>query len=110
MFSYRDGSGWSPLLKHHFLTFTSSIFKSAKLENVFGRSYRIGGSLKLLLDGVAPEVVMKVGGWTSLCFLIYWRRLEQVIPLAITRVWDAQIRTFAAVHGIQHDVLDINLD
>ncbi|KAJ7652865.1 DNA breaking-rejoining enzyme [Mycena polygramma] len=110
MFSFRDGSGWSPLLKHQFLNFSSNIFESENLEKVFGHSYRIGGSLKLLLDGVAPEVVMKVGGWTSLRFLIYWRRLEEVIPLAITRAWDAQIRAFAAAHGIQHDVVNINLD
>jgi hypothetical protein len=37
------------------LDFASKIFKAEKLENVFGHSYRIGGSLKLLLDGVAPE-------------------------------------------------------
>jgi hypothetical protein len=109
MFSYRDGTGWSPIIKQKFLDFTSKIFKEEKLENVFGHSYRIGGSLKLLLDGVAPEVVMKVGGCTSLCFLIYWRRLEHIIPLAITRAWDAQIRSFANAHGLQHDTLDIGL-
>ncbi|KAJ7286577.1 hypothetical protein C8J57DRAFT_1119187, partial [Mycena rebaudengoi] len=86
-FAFRDGPTWTPSLKHLFISTTNNIFKSLGLENVFGHSYRIGGSLRLLLDGVAPEMVMKVGGWTSLCFLIYWRRLEQVIPLAITRAW-----------------------
>lgn len=104
MFAYRDThTGWSTLLKHIFLTLTGAIFKGAQLENVFGHSYRIGGSLQLLLDGVAPEIIMKIGGWTSLCFLIYWRRLEQVIPLAVSRAWDAKLRAFAASQGIQHD-------
>lgn len=108
MFAYRGLSGWTPLVKQSFLDFSDEIYKSKGLEHVFGHSYRIGGSLKLLLDGVAPEVVMKVGGWSSLCFLIYWRRLEQVIPLAITRAWDAQIRAFTVSQGIQHDIVEIN--
>ncbi|KAF7345904.1 hypothetical protein MVEN_01612500 [Mycena venus] len=110
LFSFRDDSGnWTPLVKQSFLDFSSSIYKSQGLENVFGHSYRIGGSLQLLLDGVAPEIVMKVGGWTSLCFLIYWRRLEKVIPLHISKAWDAKIRAFASSQGIQHDILDINI-
>jgi len=44
-------------------------------------SYRIGGSVKLLSIGGAPEVIMKLGGWTSLCFLLYWRRHELRILL-----------------------------
>ncbi|KAJ7627678.1 hypothetical protein DFH06DRAFT_1227832 [Mycena polygramma] len=92
LFAYRvDSVSWATLTKDDFLRTTASIFLAALLENVFGHSYRIGGSLRLLLDGVEPEIIMKVGGWTSLCFLIYWRRLEQVIPLAITKPWDARM-------------------
>jgi hypothetical protein len=36
------------------------------------------------MAGVAPEVVARQGGWTSLAFLIYWRRLEQILPMHIT--------------------------
>jgi hypothetical protein len=110
MFSFRNGSDWVPLLKKSFIDSTNTTFKIHSLENIFGHSYRIGGSLKLLLDGVPPETVMKVGGWTSLCFLIYWRCLEQVIPLAITHAWESQIKTFATTHSIHNDVVDINFD
>ena len=51
-------------------------------------------------DGVAPEVIMKLGGWSSLCFLLYWRRLELIIPAAITRAWEAQQKLFAINFGI----------
>ncbi|KAJ7108685.1 hypothetical protein C8R44DRAFT_585175, partial [Mycena epipterygia] len=88
LFAYRSASGWSHLTKDIFLQSSSALFKSAALDLVFGHSYRIGGSLALLSDGVAPEVIMKLGGWSSLCFLIYWRRLEKILPLAITRAWD----------------------
>jgi hypothetical protein len=109
LFSFCDESGkWTPLVKQSFLDFSCAIYKSQGLKNVFRHSYRIGGSLQLLLDGVAPEIVMKVGGWTSLCFLIYWCRLEKVIPLHISKAWDAKIRDFASAHGIQHDIVDTN--
>ncbi|KAJ7112156.1 hypothetical protein C8R44DRAFT_538812, partial [Mycena epipterygia] len=85
LFAYRSASGWSHLTKDIFLQSSSALFKSAALDLIFGHSYRIGGSLALLSDGVAPEVIMKLGGWTSLCFLIYWRRLEKILPLAIIR-------------------------
>ncbi|KAJ6592518.1 hypothetical protein B0H19DRAFT_916811, partial [Mycena capillaripes] len=79
------------------------------VSNVFGHSFRIGGSLRLLLDGVPPETVMKVGGWTSRCFLIYWRRLEQVILIAITRAWNAQIKAFAQSQGLDNNIEDLDV-
>lgn len=100
LFAYRECDTWVFLTKGVFLNFSSAIYKEMNLENVFGHSYRIGGSLILLMAGVEPEFVMKIGGWTSLCFLLYWRRLEQVLPAAIVRAWDAQIKGFATRHGI----------
>ena len=94
------------LTKISFLTITSNIFTAAGLESVHGHSYQIGGTLHLLLDGVSPEVIMKIGGWTSLCFLIYWCRLEQVIPLAITQTWDSKVKEFARKFRLANDVHD----
>ena len=99
LFAFRVSSGWTHLTKDHFLRHSADVFKSGGLELIFGHSFRIGGSLALLTAGVAPEVIMKLGGWSSLCFLIYWRRLEKILPLAITRAWDARIAEFAALHG-----------
>ncbi|KAJ7269505.1 hypothetical protein C8J57DRAFT_1435519 [Mycena rebaudengoi] len=110
LFAFRTQSGWRHLLKSPFLEFSASVYLAARLELVFGHSYRIGGSLELLSAGVAPEVIMKLSGWSSLCFLIYWRRLEKILPLAITRAWDARIRDFAVAHGHQHNVESLVLD
>jgi len=110
IFAFREGDGWRPLTKDLFLRTTSAIFKEAALETVFGHSYRIGGSVELLLAGVEPEAVMKLGGWTSLCFLIYWRRLEQILPGRITKAWDTRIRQFAAVHGHPYDSVSLSFD
>jgi hypothetical protein len=98
LFAYRTPSGWTPLVKDLFLRDLSAAFRDARLDLIFGHSFRIGGSLELLAAGVAPEMIMKLGGWTSLCFLIYWRRLAQIIPLAISRAWDARIADFARAH------------
>jgi hypothetical protein len=110
LFAYRTPAGWQHLTKDDFLRSSSAVFRAARLDLVFGHSYRIGGSLELLAAGVAPEVVMKIGGWTSLCFLIYWRRLERILPLAVTRAWDARIAEFARAHGHPVDVESIDFD
>ncbi|KAJ6469722.1 hypothetical protein C8R47DRAFT_765622 [Mycena vitilis] len=110
LFAYRTASGWRCLTKDVFLADSSAAFRAAHLDLVFGHSYRIGGSLALLEAGVAPEAVMKLGGWTSLCFLIYWRRLAQILPLAITRAWDARIAEFARVHGHSADIDALSFD
>jgi hypothetical protein len=110
LFAFRTPAGWYHLTKDDFLRSSSAVYRTAGLDLVFGHSYRIGGSLELLAAGVAPEVVMKIGGWTSLCFLIYWRRLERVLPLAVTRAWDARIAEFARAHGHSLDVESIDFD
>nr|GAT53462.1 predicted protein [Mycena chlorophos] len=107
LFAYRDSTTWTSLTKQSFLDLTSHLFSAAHLERVYGHSYRIGGSVELLKAGVAPEIVMKLGGWSSLCFLVYWRRLEQILPAAITRAWQSRIVEFARGHG---HPLDVDLD
>ena len=107
LFAYQNEGIFKTMDKKFFLSFTKSIFKSAGLELTHGHSYRIGGTLKLLLDGVPPETIMKIGSWSSLCFLIYWQRLEQIIPLAVTQSWDANISKFAKAHELNEDVEDM---
>jgi hypothetical protein len=110
LFAYRVPSGWHMITKDALIKSSTQVFKAAGLEAVFGHSYRIGGSLDLLLAGVAPEIIMKLGGWTSLCFLIYWHRLERVTPLALARAWNKPIAEFAQSHGLASDVSSLDFD
>ncbi|KAJ7588014.1 hypothetical protein C8J56DRAFT_1050070 [Mycena floridula] len=110
LLAYRSDNSWTPLTKSFFLNFTSRIFKATALEDVSGHSYQIGGSLELLLDGVAPEIVMKLGGWSSLCFLLYWQQLEKIIPLAISCAWQSQMKEFEATHNLRDIPADFNWD
>ncbi|KAF5378588.1 hypothetical protein D9615_007107 [Tricholomella constricta] len=106
LFAYRTDDSFTSLTKSHFLSTTSKIFLANNLEPVFGHSYRIGGTIELLAAGVPPEVIMKLGGWSSLCFLLYWRRLDYLVPNAITRSWASQRLAFALKHKI---LLNINI-
>lgn len=112
-FAFRStSSSWITQLKQDFINWINLIFREHNLEHVFGHSFCIGGSLAYLLLGVKPEIIMKIGGWTSLCFLIYWRRLEQVIPVAITTAMESQSRmkAFAASHNLPFAPDDLNFD
>ncbi len=43
--------------------------------------------MELLLAGVPPEIVAAIGGWTSLAFLLYWRRMEEILPMSTSRAY-----------------------
>ncbi|KAJ3974116.1 hypothetical protein EV361DRAFT_794934 [Lentinula raphanica] len=75
------------MVKSSFLSFCDKIWKSKNMENVQGHSFRIGGAVELLLAGVTPEVVAAIGGWTSLAFLLYWRRFEDILPTHILKAY-----------------------
>ncbi|KAF5376497.1 hypothetical protein D9615_008662 [Tricholomella constricta] len=95
LFAYASSTSFSLLLKSQFLRSLSTIFAAHDLPPIFGHSFRIGGTAEPLAAGVPPQVVMKLGGWSSLCFLIYWRHLDFIVPAAITRSWAARRAEFA---------------
>jgi len=72
-----------------FLSFAIKTWQSLSLDHVSGHSFRIGGAVTLLLSGVLPEVVAATGGWTSLAFLLYWRRMEEIIPLSTSKAYNS---------------------
>ncbi|KAJ3537651.1 hypothetical protein NMY22_g5509 [Coprinellus aureogranulatus] len=90
LFAFRRRRTWSSMTKATFLDFVLDIFEKAGLEHVQGHSFRIGGAVELLLAGVPPHVVAATGGWSSLAFLLYWRRVEEVIPMCTSKAYNAQ--------------------
>lgn len=81
-----DGT-WRHTQKHSFMEFCMDVWSRASLAHVLGHSFRIGGAVELLLAGVPPEVVAATGGWTSLAFLLYWRRMEEILPMSTSRAY-----------------------
>ena len=78
------------MVKESFLAFVLGIFDKAGLEHVQGHSFRIGGAVELLLTGVPPHVVAATGSWSSLAFLLYWHRVEEVIPMCTSKAFNVK--------------------
>jgi hypothetical protein len=91
LFSYKLPSGsWSPMIKKEFISFVTKAWGRPGMARISGHSFRIGGAVSLLLSGVPPEVVAATGGWTSLAFLLYWRRVEDIIPLCTSLAYSQE--------------------
>ena len=69
------------------MEFCAGVWADATLAHVQGHSFRIGGAVELLLAGVPPEIVAATGGWTSLAFLLYWRRMEEILPMSTSKAY-----------------------
>ena len=63
------------------------VWSKAALKHVLGHSFCIGGAVELLLAGVPPEIIAATGGWTSLAFLLYWRRMEEILPMSTSKAY-----------------------
>ena len=115
LFAYNSSSGQPKnLLKHEFLNFVTNIWSSAMLAHVLGHSFRIGGAVELLLAGVPPEIVAATGGWTSLAFLLYWRRMDEILPMSTSKAYNQAhldrltsiLEEFRISHKIPSSLLD----
>ncbi|KIY46440.1 hypothetical protein FISHEDRAFT_75630 [Fistulina hepatica ATCC 64428] len=83
LFAFKDDSdprGFTPLTKTTLLDRCNMIWTTAGHIALNGHSFRIGGAVELLLMGIDPRTVALTGGWSSLAFLLYWRRLDEIIP------------------------------
>ncbi|KAJ6467530.1 DNA breaking-rejoining enzyme [Mycena vitilis] len=83
LFAYTTASGWAHLTRSDFLDRCNDIWLAAGMDGLNGHGFRIGGTTHLLLHGVDPWIVMKQGRWTSAAFLLYWRNVEEILPLFI---------------------------
>ena len=88
LFAYATIDGrWEHMTKYRFMDFCTDVWSKATLAHVLGHSFRIGGAVELLLAGVPPEIVAATGGWTSLAFLLYWRRMEEILPMSTSKAY-----------------------
>lgn len=88
LFAYTSSNGgYEHMTKYRFMEFCVGVWSGAALAHVLGHSFRIGGAVELLLAGVPPEIVAATGGWTSLAFLLYWRRMEEILPMSTSKAY-----------------------
>ena len=89
LFAYKDQDGmFVPPTKSTFLNQCYEIWKENNMLLPAGHSFRIEGTTEWLLAGVPPETVAKIGRWTSLAFLLYWRRVSEVISRSVSSSYD----------------------
>ncbi|KAJ7209458.1 hypothetical protein C8J57DRAFT_1454223 [Mycena rebaudengoi] len=86
LFAYeKQGGGHHNMTKSDYLTRVNGIWEAKGLLTVNGHSARIGGATELLLRGINPDVVAQQGRWSSHSFLLYWRRIQTILPLFINQ-------------------------
>ena len=73
--------------KYKSMDFCADVWSKAALTHVLSHSFHIGGAVELLLAGIPPEIVAATGGWTSLAFLLYWRRMEEILPMSTSKAY-----------------------
>lgn len=61
LFAYQTSMGWALLSREFFIKCCQEIWKTAGLEDLLGHGFHIGGTTYLLLCGVDPWIVMKLG-------------------------------------------------
>lgn len=83
----RDGTTQLPI-KKNFIDSCKKLLSSSNLTPFAGHSFRIGGTVELLLSGISPKVVASLGEWSSLAFLLYWRKIDEIIPQHIFKAYD----------------------
>jgi hypothetical protein len=86
LFTYMSSKGLRSLTKQRFLTRCNEIWTKRDFPRVTGHCFRIGGTTELLLAGVPPDVVKKMGRWNSDSFLRYWRSVDELANLHATTV------------------------
>ena len=119
LFAYQTTNDeWEHMTKHRFMLFCTDIWSKAALAHVLGHSFCIGGAVELLLAGVSPEIVAATGGWTSLAFLLYWRRMEEILPMNTSKAYQqshitdlAEIfENFRVTHDIPSRLVSVSED
>ena len=54
-----------------------------------GNSLSIGGMMHHLMSSVDPWVVMIIGHWSSNNFLVYWHKVEEILPNFTSEAYDS---------------------
>ncbi|KAJ7307675.1 hypothetical protein DFH08DRAFT_975496 [Mycena albidolilacea] len=96
-------------MKHY-----TQIWDMASILRACGHSVCIGSSTELLLAGVSPNIVAALGSWTSLAFLLYWRKIEHTVPMQIGKAYDKAklnnvVKAFE-VFCIAHNIIMLSIE
>ncbi|EGO27016.1 hypothetical protein SERLADRAFT_368511 [Serpula lacrymans var. lacrymans S7.9] len=109
LFASETANGsWAPLTRLWFLNRCNAVWLEAGYPDMLGHAFQIGGTTELLLQGINPDIIATQGCWHSRAFLLYWHRIESILPLFLSASNQdsscsrllASIDTFHQRHGI----------
>jgi hypothetical protein len=101
-FAFRTARGWEPMVKRVLMDRFRSIWMRQGLLLPSGHSFCIGGTTYLLSRGTNPQVVQKLGRWSSDAFYLYWRNTQLIIPSHVRQAAATMIE--AGMKGYFDDV------
>lgn len=78
---YLDNGVAKVLDKQTFMAMCNEVWSRHGWPKITGHSFRIGGTTALLMAGVNPNIVKKMGRWSSDAYLRYWRTVEEIFGL-----------------------------
>ncbi|KAF9512876.1 hypothetical protein BS47DRAFT_1382695 [Hydnum rufescens UP504] len=99
-FAFRTAAGWEPMVKRDLMDHCQQIWSAAGIWDLpSGHSFHIGGTTHLLSRGTDPQVVQKLGRWSSDAFFLYWHNTQLIIPRHVhdAGVWahmDAEMNSY----------------
>ncbi|KAF8589070.1 hypothetical protein K439DRAFT_1645245 [Ramaria rubella] len=90
LFAWHAASGtWEPMMKEWFMNRCNNIFHEQGLQVMDSHSFHIEGTTWLLLLGVDPWIIKVIGRWSSAAFLIYWHKIEHILPDFISDAYES---------------------
>jgi hypothetical protein len=75
---YKDGDTIKTFDKSLLMNMCNEIWQKEGIQRITGHSFRIGGTTAYLMAGVDPDIVKKMGRWSSDAFLRYWRSVNGI--------------------------------
>jgi hypothetical protein len=88
-----DDGGWEPLTKSNWLARCNKVWVATGFAPLKAHAFRIGSCTELLLRGTNPDIVCVQGRWKSRAFLVYWQKIQKVLPLFISNSFSASCVT-----------------
>ncbi|KAF9505558.1 hypothetical protein BS47DRAFT_1367998 [Hydnum rufescens UP504] len=104
LFAFRTLEGWELMVKQVLMHQLHGIWTTKGLLLPSGHSFHIGGTTHLLGRGTNPQMVQKLGHWSSDAFYLYWRNTQLIIPehvhkAAVERIEAGMVGYFDEVSG-----------
>jgi hypothetical protein len=75
---YKDGKSVKTFDKSLLMNMCNEVWGKDGIQHITGHSFRIGGTTGSLMASIDPDIVNKMGRWSSDAVLRYWRNVNGI--------------------------------